>query len=199
VLGLDETASVEELVSAFRTRIRAVHPDHHDGGGDRERLELLVRARQTLTGSDRAAYLAERAARAAAAPAPGVPRPSTADTRAASRAVDDIMSRWATAAQRARAEWRPRAPQAASSAAADAAVREAERQAAATREEVRRATAPTVDIPERPFHPYQPKPRPVPKPWVPKPYMPRYVQPPFRPTIFRPTPGPFRRQDGEGG
>lgn len=193
MLGLDETASVEELVSAFRARIRAVHPDHHDGGGDRERLELLVRARQTLTGSDRDAYLAARAVRAAAAPAPGVPRPSTADARTARSAADDIMSRWATAAQRARAEWPTRAPQPRpASPAADAAVREAARQAAATREEVRRATAPTVDIPERPFHPYQPKPRPVPKPWIP-----RYVQPRYQKAVFRPTPRASGRPDGE--
>jgi hypothetical protein len=192
VLGLDETASVEELVSAFRARIRAVHPAHHDGGGDRERLELLVRARQTLTGSDRAADLAERAARASAAPAPGVPRPSTADSRTARSAADDIMSRWAAAALRARAEWRPHAPQEASNAAADAAFREAERQAAATPEEVRRATAPTADIPERPFHPCQPEPRPVPKSWVP-----RYVQPSDQKAVFRPTPRASGRPDGE--
>jgi len=73
----------------------------------------------------------------------------------------------------------------------NSALRDAERQAAASREEVRRAAAPTVDIPETPFRPYQPKPRPVPKP-----YIPRYVQPPFRPTVFRPTPSPFGQRDG---
>ncbi len=103
------------------------------------------------------------------------------------------MDRWAAAAQRARPAWPPRAPQAASSAAAEAAVREAERQAAAFREEVRRATAPTVDVPETPFQPYQPQPRPVPKPWIP-----RYVQPPFRPTVFRPTRRASSDRDGEG-
>lgn len=198
MLGLDETASVEELVSAFRARIRAVHPDHHAGGGDRETLELLVRARQTLTGADRDAYLAARAARAAASHDPRKSRPATARASAATDRASDIMDRWAAAAQRARPAWPPRAPRAASSAAAETVVREAERQAAAFREEVRRATAPTVDIPERSFRPYQPQPRPVPKPWIPKPYMPRYVQPPFRPTIFRPTPRASGRPDGEG-
>lgn len=61
VLGVPETANEEALLSAFRARIRAVHPDLNAGVGDRETLELLVRARQTLTGPDRTLYIVERA------------------------------------------------------------------------------------------------------------------------------------------
>ena len=45
------------MVSAFRrARARAVHPDTNTGGGDPERVALLVRARSTLTGAEREAY-----------------------------------------------------------------------------------------------------------------------------------------------
>lgn len=197
VLGLNETASVEELISAFRVRIRAVHPDHHDGGGDRETLELLVRARQTLTGADRDSYLVARAARAAASHDPGESQRAAARPSAATGRAADIMDRWAAAAQRARPEWPPRAPRATSSAAAEAAVREAERQAAEFREEVRRATAQTVNIPETPFRYYhQPHPRPVPTPRPVHPTMPHDERPEYRRPVYRPTPSSFWKRNG---
>lgn len=201
VLGLNETASVEELISAFRVRIRAVHPDHHDGGGDRETLELLVRARQTLTGPDRTAYLEARASRAATRPEPGRWSPPSASARTEAAAGSDVMSRWAAAAQRAYATRPPRPPQAARERVADDAVREtvreATRQAAATRDDVRRATAPTVEIPETPFRYHVPHPRPVPTPRPVHPTMPHYERPEYRRPVYRPTPSPStnRRTD----
>lgn len=202
VLGLNETASVEELISAFRVRIRAVHPDHHDGGGDRETLELLVRARQTLTGPERTAYLEARAIRAATPPEPGRwSSPSSASARTESAPGSDVMSRWAAAAQRAYAARPARPPQAARERVTDDAVgetvREAARQAAATRDDIRRATAPTVDIPETPFRYYhQPHPRPVPTPRPVHPTMPHYERPEHRRPVYRPTPSSTTRNGG---
>lgn len=56
LLGVREEAEAAEVVSAFRARVRAVHPDANTGGGDPERVALLVRARSALTGPGREAY-----------------------------------------------------------------------------------------------------------------------------------------------
>lgn len=148
MLGVPETASHAEILSAFRTRIRAVHPDLNDGKGDRETLELLVRARQMLTGPDRIAYLDARARRAAAgSPAPGRPRPSAPPNPDEPHLDFSEVFRRARAAQR-----RQPAPPGPTSRRTvhDDAVSEGARQAEAVRDEVRQTTRSTVDIPERP-------------------------------------------------
>jgi curved DNA-binding protein CbpA len=148
VLGVPETASHAEILSAFRTRIRAVHPDLNDGKGDRETLELLVRARQMLTGPDRISYLDARARRAAAAsPAPGRPRQSAPPKPDEPHLDFSEVFRRARAAQRRQ----PAPPgQASRRTVHDDAVSEGARQAEAVRDEVRQTTRSTVDIPERP-------------------------------------------------
>lgn len=81
VLGVDETASAEEVVAAFRARIKAVHPDLNGGKHDPEAVGRIARARKTLTGADREAYTKALVARRDAVeprtappqdPAPGV-------------------------------------------------------------------------------------------------------------------------------
>ena len=79
LLGVREEAEAAEVVSAFRARVRAVHPDANAGAGDPERVALLVRARSTLMGPEREAYtIALRAHRAkhAARATPPTPRPT---------------------------------------------------------------------------------------------------------------------------
>jgi hypothetical protein len=111
-----------------------------------------------------------------------------------------VMSRWAAAAQRAYAARPPRPPKAARESVTDDAVREtvreAARQAAATRDDVRRAAAPTVDIPETPFRHYQPHPRPVPTPRAVYPTMPHYERPEYRRPVYRPAPSPSTNRNG---
>lgn len=57
LLGVPEEADAAEVVSAFRSRIRAIHPDTNAGGGDPEQVAVLVRARSTLAGPEREAYV----------------------------------------------------------------------------------------------------------------------------------------------
>lgn len=65
------------MVSAFRARVRTVHPDANAGAGDPERVALLVRARSTLTGPGREAYAnALRAHRAMQAARATPPKPT---------------------------------------------------------------------------------------------------------------------------
>lgn len=61
VLGVVETSTPEQILSAFRVRIREVHPDL---GGDHDTAARLLRARRVLTGDERADYDAVRAAKA---------------------------------------------------------------------------------------------------------------------------------------
>ncbi|MDX1511854.1 MAG: J domain-containing protein, partial [Nitriliruptorales bacterium] len=52
VLGVDRTASVEEIKKAYRRRVREVHPD---AGGDEETFKQVTHAYQVLTDGDRRA------------------------------------------------------------------------------------------------------------------------------------------------
>lgn len=148
MLGVPETASHADILSAFRKRIRAVHPDLNDGKGDRETLELLVRARQMLTGPNRVAYLDARARRAAAAPpAPSRPRSSApSETDEPFIDISEVLRR-ARAAQRQRpASPRPDPRRT----VYDDTISEGARRAEAVRDEVRQTVRPSVDIPEAP-------------------------------------------------
>ena len=60
VLGIVETSTPEEILSAFRVRIREVHPDL---GGDHDAAARLLRARRVLTGDERGDYDAVRSAK----------------------------------------------------------------------------------------------------------------------------------------
>ncbi len=77
LLGVREEAEAAEVVSAFRARVRAVHPDANAGAGDPGRVALLVRARSTLAGPEREAYtnaLRAHRSKQAARGAPPKPR-----------------------------------------------------------------------------------------------------------------------------
>lgn len=56
LLGVPEEADAAEIVSAFRAKVRAVHPDGKVGGGDPDQVAVLARARSALVGPDRPAY-----------------------------------------------------------------------------------------------------------------------------------------------
>lgn len=212
VLGVPETATHAEILSAFRTRIRAVHPDLNDGKGDRETLELLVRARQMLTGPDRVAYLDARAHRAAAAsPPPSRPRSSAPPKPDEPHLDFSEVFRRARAAQR-----RQPAPPAPASRRTvhDDAVSEGARQAEAVRNQVRQTVRPSVDIPDTASRVDQPRPwsdppSRVPGQQVPRPErphftmphftMPHYERPSYRRPVYRPTPAPATPRDTGGG
>ncbi len=106
VLGVDETASAEEVVAAFRARIKAVHPDLNGGKHDPEAVGRIARARKTLTGADREAYTkARKAHRDAAEPRTAPPQ------QPAPGAAGDVWGgpearawRWAAEEVRRRAE-----------------------------------------------------------------------------------------------
>lgn len=106
VLGVDETASAEEVVAAFRARIKAVHPDLNGGKHDPEAVGRIARARKTLTGADREAYTKARKAQRDAAEPQTAPPP-----QAAPGAAGDVWDgpearawRWAAEEVRRRAE-----------------------------------------------------------------------------------------------
>lgn len=114
VLGVDEAASAEEVISAFRAKIRAVHPDVNEGKHDPEAVGRIARARKTLTGADREAYVkARQAQREAPRPQPSTASPTPAASAASGDAWDIPEDRaWQRAAdevrRRAEAEARGR-------------------------------------------------------------------------------------------
>ena len=189
MLGVPETASPADILSAFRTRIRAVHPDLNGGAGDREVLEVLVRARQTLTGPDRDAYLAARTRRTNPEPRTSGPAGQRQAGPEAEPNLDySEVYRRAAAARRARTS----SPQAAPAPApprpaphvdpfADAAS-----QAERTRDEVRQAVRPTVEVPLRRPDSTQPRPGPVPPVWIPPYEAPRYPRPRYEGVHYEP-------------
>ena len=189
MLGVPETASPAEILSAFRTRIRAVHPDLNGGRGDREVLEVLVRARQTLTGPDRDVYLAARIQRANPEPRASAPsrRRQTGPEAEPNLDFSEVYRR-AAAARHARASSSPSAPRPAPPRPAPhvdpfaAAARQAER----TRDEVRQAVRPTVDVPLRRADSTQPRPGPVPPVWIPPYEAPRSTRPRYERVRYEP-------------
>ncbi|MCG3193088.1 MAG: hypothetical protein DIJKHBIC_02337 [Thermoanaerobaculia bacterium] len=105
LLGVDETASAEDVVSAFRAKIRAVHPDLNGGRHDPDAVGRIARARKTLTGENREAYLKAREAKREAQREASRPQPNAAPEshatapNASEGAQDDAHARvwkWAT-------------------------------------------------------------------------------------------------------
>ncbi len=179
MLGVPETASPAEILSAFRTRIRAVHPDLHDGTGDREVLEVLVRARQTLTGPDRGAYLEARARRmtSSARVPPAAGRSQRGPVAEQNLDFSEVFRR-AAAARRARSAPPPPPPPPRPAPSVDPFV-EAAHHAQRTRDEVRHTVPPTVTVPPGPSSASQPRPSPVPPVRTPRHVAPHYTRVPY--------------------